>query len=279
MSDLATCLSPDVVSRAYQAIKSDSAPWRHAPITARPSDRHSLTPYLQVVEQLRDGSYRPDAMRHHQIKKADGSPRQLSSLCKRDKFAQKLVQYGLEPTAEQLFHHDSFGYRPKRSVAMALARARERLRMGLHWLVDADIKSFFDRIPHRELMSSFKRLSRDSALNALIARWLAIGTYAEGFFDRARGIPQGSIVSPLLCNLYLHAFDEAMSAAGVPFVRYADDFLLFAPSERAAHQAMSLAARTLAKLALELKVEKTKIVNAEVGTVFLGEPLIASRKK
>jgi RNA-directed DNA polymerase len=268
---LSDCLQPGVFAHVFAAMQSDPAPWRRgeAPV----SGRALLERALALVEDLRAARYRADAMHHHTIAKACGGTRVISSLCKRDKFAQKLVALGLEAQAEQLFHHDSYGYRPKRSVEQALARARERIRMGLRWLVDADIQSFFDRIAHSRLSQAFARFCPDPALNQLIAQWLSIGTYSQSFFDGARGIPQGAVISPLLCNLYLHPFDQDMSKAGLPFVRYADDFLLFAPDEKAAHYALNHARRSIEALGLSLKPEKTRVVAASKAVIFLGQGL------
>jgi len=269
---LDACLSAAAVARAYRELKTDPAPWRpHQPRAL--FELRGLELVLELVAELRANRYRADAMQHFSIAKADGSRRMLSALCKRDKFAQKFVAIGLESACEQLFHHDSFGYRPGRNVQQALARSRERLRMGLNWLVDADIQAFFDSIPHGPLMDCFRAFNKDPALNRLIEQWLSIGTYTRSFLDGARGIPQGAVVSPLLCNLYLHRFDQALSKAGLPFVRYADDFLIFAPDQASAERAQIFAGRALGKLKLDLKAEKTRIVKASPNVRFLGEIL------
>lgn len=268
---LIDCLQPAIFSQVFAAMQSDPASWRRG--SAPLQGKAMLEQALVLVEELRHAKYRSDAMQHHTITKACGGTRVISSLCKRDKFAQKLVALGLQAQAETLFHHDSYGYRPKRSVEHALARARERIRMGLTWLVDADIQSFFDRIPHRPLQICFAQFCPDPALNRLIEQWLSIGTYTQSFFDGARGIPQGAVISPLLCNLYLTPFDDSMRKAGLPFVRYADDFLLFAPNEKAANFALNHARRSIEVLGLTLKPEKTRVVAASKAVIFLGQSL------
>jgi group II intron reverse transcriptase/maturase len=186
----------------------------------------------------------------------------------------------MEPIGERLFHHDSFGYRPGRGVSHALARVRERLNVGLTWLVDADIEKFFDRVPHRPLMQVVKRTFADPWLLALVEAWLDVGPHPASLLRARRGLLQGAVISPFLCNLYLHAFDDTLTRANIPFVRYADDFLLMTNDARSAQQARDAAKRALTKLDLTLHPTKTNVCHAGPDVVFLGErlPRVNDRK-
>jgi RNA-directed DNA polymerase len=267
-------LTPDAINRAWKSVRNDRAPWRVG-MSRTEMERNLATHLLRLVDDLRQGRYRPDAMRQFTIAKGDGRQRVLSALTLRDKLAQRAVLSVLDPIGEQLFHHDSFGYRPGRNVDMALARVRERVRCGLPWLVDADIRGFFDNIPHRPLRKALARVVPDREVLRLVDQWLEVGTYQTGILTGPRGIPQGAVISPFLCNVYLHQLDGRHAQSGVPFVRYADDFLLFAPDEPTAAKALKLVSGYLRDLDLEIHPEKTRVVRSGPQVSFLGQPLPA----
>jgi len=265
-------LSAEVLNRAWRELRGDHAVWE--PGLARSEmERNLLLHLLRLLDDVRRGRYRPAALRRFPVAKADGKLRVLSALALRDKFLQKAAQIVLEPAAERLFHHDSYAYRPRRNVAMALQRARERIGCGLHWLVDADIRSFFDSIPIKLLRQRLKAFVKDRDLMSLIDAWLDLGASEQSFFSAPRGIAQGAILSPLFCNLYLHVLDEALDSRKIPFVRYADDLLLFAADEAGARRAHDFAGATLQDLELELHPDKTRVTASGPHVVFLGEPL------
>ncbi len=265
-------LSPEILNRAWKALFTDHAIW-DAGIPRSEMERNLLLHILTLRDDVAAGHYRPAPLRRFAVAKGDGKQRVLSALCLRDKLLQKAVQLVLEPRAERLFHHDSYGYRPRRHVSMALERTRERVRCGLHWLVDADIKGFFDNIPLKPLRRCVRDFVADARLMGLIDQWLDGGAAHTSFLATHRGIPQGAILSPLFCNLYLHTFDSALDAAKIPFVRYADDFLLFTADKGDAERALEFARRRLDALDLQLNAEKTRVVPSSPDVVFLGQPL------
>lgn len=265
-------LSPVVINRAWRVLRSDHAVWEPG-LRREEMERDLPLHLLRLVADLRTGDYRPAPLRRFPIAKADGRQRVLSALTLRDKLVQKAAQIVLEPDAERLFHHDSFGYRPRRSVEMALRRARERITCGLDWLVDADIRSFFDSIPIKPLRKRLKGFIDDPQLMKLVDQWLDIGVSHASFFSAPRGIAQGAILSPLFCNLYLHHFDQSMESKKVPFVRYADDFLLFSASKEEAQRALAYAGQIMHDLDLELNMDKTRITRGGPHVTFLGERL------
>jgi len=264
--------TPENVNLAWKRLRNDKAPWQ---VGLRDEDfrNDQLRHLLELIEALRDGGYRPDPLRQFPHKKADGKTRVLSALNLRDKLAQRMLLNVVEPLGEALFHPDSYAYRPGRNVAMAVAKTRERIRCSLTWLVDTDIESYFDRIPHKQLAPLVKKHIPDKRVRDLILLWLKTHSLHNGLFDGRRGIPQGAIISPFLCNLYLTGFDNALTDKGISFVRYADDFVLFTAERAQAHQAQKYAEGLLADLGLKLKTSKTRIAGPGSKMQFLGETI------
>lgn len=269
---LERALSPEVMDRAWRRLRTDKAVWEPG-MPRSEMERNLVMHLLELRDEVKGRRYRPAPLRQFPVPKGDGRLRILSALSLRDKVLQRAILTVIEPIAEALFHHDSFGYRPGRNVDMALRRVQERVACGLIWLVDADIRSFFDRIPHRPLRSILKERIPDREVLGLIDAWLAMGPSQASIFETRRGIPQGTILSPILCNLYLHALDRALSDKNIPFVRYADDFILFTPEQRTAEKALRFVADRLRDLGLELHPEKTRVIESGPGFSFLGRPL------
>jgi group II intron reverse transcriptase/maturase len=194
-------------------------------------------------------------------------------MANKDKLVQRALLIVLEPNAEALFHYDSYAYRRGRSVKMALTKTYERIRIGQDWLVDADIRKFFDNIPISNLQKKLKVFIKDADTLTLIEKWLKQGVHSSSLFGTSRGISQGAILSPLFCNLYMHEFDQALSDAHIPFVRFADDFLLFATEQNKAEKALIFAEKKLSKMGLELHPQKTRVIRSSAKVIFLGEPL------
>ncbi len=267
-------LSPEVMNAAWKRLRHEKTVWQ--PGVARWDIEPNLMLHLLgLIDELRSGRYRPAPLRQFTIERGDGKRRVLSALSLRDKLAQRAVLTVLDPLGEALFHNDSFGYRPNRNTDMAHRRACERVACGLTWLVDADIAKFFDNIPHRPLQKTLKRHIPDKELLRLIDLWLAEGGGSPfGFLRERRGIAQGAVISPILCNLFLHDLDMALADKNIPFVRFADDFLLFASTEKKARAALEFVGSKLKSLGLELHPEKTRAVLSSPQVVFLGHRLI-----
>lgn len=267
-------LSPAVLNAAWKRLRHEKTVWK--PGLPRWEMEQNLVLHLtELVNELSTGRYRPAPLRQFTLEKGDGKQRVLSALSLRDKLAQRAVLSVLEPLGEQIFHNDSFGYRPRRNTELAHRRACERISCGLPWLVDADITKFFDNIPHGPLQKVLKRYIPDKDLLKLIDLWLAEGPSPLGFLGPRRGIAQGAVISPILCNFYLHQMDTALADKNIPFVRFADDFLLFAPDERGANAALKFVGQQLKSMGLELHPEKTQVVRSHKELVFLGHRLIS----
>ena len=267
-------LSPAALNAAWKRLHPDQTVWRPG-MPRWEMEKDLVLHLLELVHELRSGRYRPVPLRQFTVEKGDGKQRVLSALSLRDKWIQRAVLSVLEPIGERLFHNDSFGYRPRRNVEMAHRRACERIQCGLPWLVDADIAKFFDNIPHRPLQKTLKQYIPDRELLALIDLWLAEGASALSFLGTRRGVAQGAVISPILCNFYLHDLDAALAGKNIPFVRFADDFLLFAPDQQRANDALKFVDQRLKAMGLALHPDKTRVARSHRGLIFLGLPLPA----
>lgn len=218
----------------------------------------------KVWNRLSSGSYMPPPVRRVEIPKTNGGTRPLGIPTVADRIAQEVVRRYLEPSLEPMFHADSYGYRPGRSAIDAIWTARQRC-WRYDWVVDIDIKGFFDSIDHELLLRAVRRHTRCPWVLLYIERWLkAPAMLGDGMIEvRNQGTPQGGVISPLLANLFLHyAFDLWMgrSFAGVPFERYADDIICHCRSDREALALREALEGRFAECGLVLHPEKTKVV-------------------
>jgi len=264
--------SPEALNSAWRKHRNDKAIWQPG-LFRQDMEPNLAFHLLKLSEELRTGTYKPGQVRFFPVRKGDGKQRIISALCLRDKVAQSAVLSVITPLGEAVFHENSFGYRRGRNIDMALSKCREFMLCGTQWVVDADIKGFFDNIPHGPLMKKVKALIKDADVCTLIRKWLDSGTHRRGFLSRAKGIPQGSVLSPFLCNLYLNDFDRELSAKNLPFVRFADDFLVFAKTKTDADKARVFVEKCLSRLELELNTQKTRVATAGPGIIFLGKKL------
>jgi RNA-directed DNA polymerase len=223
-----------------------------------------LKDHLYVLwNRMSSGSYFPGPVRAVDIPKKDGT-RRLGIPNIVDRIAQTAAAMALEASVEQVFHDDSYGYRPGRSPLEAVAVCRER-SFKRDWVLDVDIRSFFDSVPWDLTLKALARHTDQKWVLLYVERWLkAPMLMADGsLVPREKGTPQGSPISPLIANLFLHyAFDlwMAREVPGVPFERFADDVVIHCVSERQARQLREALARRLVEIGLELHPEKTRIV-------------------
>ena len=236
--------------------------------------QNALGRLQQLQAEVARGLYRPQPLQAVPVPKAQGGVRVLAIPAVRDRVLQTAVARQLGPRLDPGFDDASFGYRPGRSVAMAVQRVVRHRDAGLRHVLDADIEAFFDHINHAVLLAALReRLPQAGPLMPLIELWLAADLrrlpQGEGRLLE-RGVPQGSPLSPLLANLYLHPLDAALRAAGLAAVRYADDFVVLADDHRGAHAALAVARQVLDTLHLRLHPGKTRITSFDAGFKFLG---------
>ena len=235
-----------------------------------------LPQWETVRRQLLDGTYRPSPARRVTIDKPDGGTRDLGIPNLIDRVIQQAIVLVLTPFFDPDFSESSFGYRPYRLAQDAVRQVQTIIRSGRRWCVDMDLSKFFDRVHHDVLMARVARKVHDKGLLKLIGRYLRAGVMVDGLCQPSdEGTMQGGPLSPLLSNIYLDDLDKELEKRGLPFVRYADDFVIFTRTEVAAHRVYASVERFLtANLKLIVNHDKSSIRHADgleyVGYAFRG---------
>jgi RNA-directed DNA polymerase len=228
----------------------------------------------RLREELRQGQYQPHPARRVWIPKPGSLElRPLGIPAVRDRTVQAALRHVLEPIFERDFAPGSHGFRPGRGCQGAVARVEELLSAGYVWCVDADLKSYFDTIPHERLMALVEQRVVDGNILRLLRQYLKAGVLEElkGWQPTEQGTPQGAVISPLLANLYLNPLDHAVVRQGWEMVRYADDFVVLCRSEVEAQTVLAYLRQWTTEAGLTLHPTKTRIVNAHrEGFDFLG---------
>jgi RNA-directed DNA polymerase len=229
----------------------------------------------RLQEELKSGRYRPQPARRAWIPKLGSAElRPLGIPAVTDRVVQTALRAVLEPIFERDFAEQSYGFRPGRSARDALGRVETLLQSGYTWIVDADLKAYFDTIPHERLMALVRGRIADGKVLRLLEQYLKAGVMdsLKGWQPTEEGTPQGAVISPLLANLYLNPLDQQMARKGWEMARYADDFVVCARTEAEAKAALAEIAAWAQEAGLKLHPTKTRIVNAAVkgGFDFLG---------
>jgi RNA-directed DNA polymerase len=257
-------ISKRMVWNAYKRVKANQGAAGVDEESLADFERDLTNNLYKLWNRLASGSYMPPPVRMVLIPKHDGGQRGLGIPTVSDRIAQTVVAMVLEPLLEPYFHPDSYGYRPGKSAQQALGMARQRC-WRFDWVLDLDIKGFFDNLDHTLLLRALRKHTACPWVLLYVARWLQAPVQdQEGtLLQRGQGVPQGGCISPVLANLFLHyAFDAWMQREypAIPFERYADDILVHCTSEEQAHELKARIAQRLAQCSLELHPTKTQIV-------------------
>ena len=217
----------------------------------------------RIWNRMTSGSYYPNAVKQVLIPKKSGGTRSLVIPTVSDRIAQQLVKSYLEANVEASFHVDSYGYRPNKSAHQALEIAKGRCSY-YSWVLDIDIKGFFDNIDHELMLKALKRYTQEKWVMKYVERWLKAGvSNGNGIENRDKGTPQGGVISPLLANIFLHfAFDMWMlkGYSRIPFERYCDDVIIHCSGKEQALLMKLAIAKRMKECKLELNEQKTQIV-------------------
>jgi group II intron reverse transcriptase/maturase len=263
-------LSPTNLNRAFKRVRSNRGSGGVDKMEVESLKGYLVNNKEKLIQSILDGSYRPNPVRRVEIPKEKGK-RKLGIPTVVDRVVQQAIAQVLTPVYERQFLSNSYGFRPKRNAHQALNRCRNYITDGYKYAVDMDLEKFFDTVNQSKLIEVLSRTVKDGRVVSLIHKYLNAGVVIRNKFEETRmGVPQGGPLSPLLSNVMLNELDKELEKRGHPFVRYADDLVIFCKSKRSAD-------RTLANIVpyienrLFLKVNREKTTTAYIqGIKFLG---------
>jgi RNA-directed DNA polymerase len=243
--------------------------------SARQIEAHKSQTIAKLEQELRASQYKPQAVKRVWIPKpGSNEKRPLGVPTLRDRIVQGALLHVMEPIFERDFAPQSYGFRPGKGCKDALRRVDELLKGGSYWVVDADLKAYFDTIPQEKLMDRIREKIADGRVLKLLEQMLQAGVMdsAKGWQPTEQGTPQGAVISPLLSNIYLDGLDWQMAKGGFEMVRYADDFIVLCSSQEQAEEALERVRRWVEENGLTLHPIKTRLVDASQagGVDFLG---------
>jgi group II intron reverse transcriptase/maturase len=272
---------PYMLREAYARVKANKGSAGIDNQTCADIENYGLDKFLsELGEDLRQRTYKPQAVKRVWIDKSNGTKRPLGIPTIRDRIAQTVCLMIVEPIFEADFEDCSYGFRPGRSAKDAMTAIKEHLRVGRTEVFDADLSSYFDTIPHDKLMKVLQGRISDPRMLKLIMLWLKCPVYEDGQFKGGKkqkvGTPQGGVISPLLANIYMHLVDRLVNnrhsvfyKQGIKIVRYADDFVLMGSS--ITQEALEKLRSRLAEMDLTLNEQKTRLIKAsKTAFDFLG---------
>ena len=268
----------DVLFEAWKRVKANKGSSGVDGIKIEDVEAMGIEKYLsEIKSELMNGKYKPSPVKRVMIPKPDGSERPLGIPTVKDRIVQMATKIAIEPVFEADFRDCSYGFRPKRSAKQALEVIRKACNNKGYYVVDADIEKFFDNVNQDKLMKLVEQRISDRRILKLIRQWLVSGVlYGNVLTISELGTNQGSVISPLLANIYLNTLDRLWEKYGLThgiLVRYADDTVIICKNKKSANHALNLLQYIMAKLDLKIHPVKTKIVSmwdGKEGFDFLG---------
>jgi len=258
-------ISHSMIWEAYKKVRANKGSAGVDDVSMEEYDASRRKHLYKLWNRMASGSYFPPAVKEVEILKKDGNIRKLGIPTISDRVAQMAIKMYIEPRFEEIFSSNSYGYRPNKNAHQALQKVRENC-WKTNWVIDLDIKGFFDNISHEKLMLSVEKHVPENWIKLYIKRWLTapvLKKTGELITKQGKGTPQGGVISPLLANLYLHyGFDRWLEKMDktVIYSRYADDVIVHCRSKQHAEQTLKLINQRMNNIDLELHPKKTKIV-------------------
>ena len=258
-------ISRSMIWEAYKKVRANKGSAGADEVSMDEYDANRRKHLYKLWNRMASGSYFPPPVKEVEIPKKDGKVRKLGIPTISDRVAQMAIKMYIEPRFEAIFSENSYGYRPNKSAHQALEKVRENTRKN-DWVIDLDIKGFFDNISHEKLMLAVEKHVPENWIKLYIKRWLEapiLKKSGELITKQGKGTTQGGVISPLLANLFLHyGFDKWLEKTDptANFARYADDVIVHCRSKRHAEHILTLINQRINNIDLELHPDKTKIV-------------------
>jgi RNA-directed DNA polymerase len=266
-------ITMELMKKAFKAVKKNQGAAGIDKVSIQDFEKNLEENLSELMRVLKDRTYQPIPLKRVYIPKGPGKKelRPLGIPTVRCRVAQEIVRRLINNTFEKTFHQNSFGFRLGRNCHQAVECVIDYIRQGYKFIVDMDIKGFFDNIPHDLIMNTIEAKIADGNILSLIRKFLQSGVMEEGELrPTTRGAPQGGLISPLIGNLILNHLDSHLDQLGYHFVRYADDCVILCKSKDQAEKALASAQMFLEGMELQLNPEKTHITHASQGFDFLG---------
>ena len=256
-------LNKDNLNRAFKRVKANKGAPGIDGMTVEETGDCLRENQKELIERIKRGKYTPDPVRRVEIPKPEGGMRKLGIPTVKDRIFQQAIGQQLMPVYEALFSENSYGYRPGRSARDAILKVKEYAEQGYTHAVALDLSKYFDTLNQEMLLNILRRDVKDERVIQWIKRYLKSGVMENGVvMETEEGSPQGGNLSPLLANVYLNEFDQEYEKRGVAFVRYADDIVLLAKSERAAKRLLETSTKYLeGTLKLQVNQKKSRVVS------------------
>lgn len=265
-------ITDEVMLKAFKAVKKNRGAAGIDKQSIQMFEKNLAPNLTALMKDLKTGAYHPIPLRRKYIPKGKGKFRPLGIPSVRCRIAQEVIRMIINPIFERNFHRSSHGFRRHRSCHTAINEILQHYKDGYKVVVDADIKGFFDNIPHKLIMALVEREISDGNILNTVKKFLRTGVMEEGQVRQTRkGAPQGGVISPLLANIVLNHLDWTLEDHGYKFVRYADDFVVLSKSSNKAKESLEVVIKCVEEdLGLELHKEKTVVTDFKKGFEFLG---------